>query len=58
MPLDVFPQFPHHGDVQTTADGLAPEEVESRIPKTVRSNRPVNGSGRLKRCARLQGRTL
>ncbi|MCT0202041.1 CusA/CzcA family heavy metal efflux RND transporter [Synechococcus sp. CS-602] len=42
MPLDVFPQFaPPQVDVQTTADGLAPEEVESRITVPIES--AVNG---------------
>ena len=42
MPLDVFPQFaPPQVDVQTTADGLAPEEVEQRITVPIES--AVNG---------------
>ncbi|MCP9828993.1 efflux RND transporter permease subunit [Synechococcus sp. Lug-A] len=42
MPLDVFPQFaPPQVDVQTTADGLAPEEVERRITVPIES--AVNG---------------
>jgi len=42
MPLDVFPQFaPPQVDVQTRADGLAPEEVEQRITVPIES--AVNG---------------
>ena len=42
MPLDVFPQFaPPQVDVQTTADGLAPEEVEQRITVPIES--AING---------------
>ena len=42
MPLDVFPPFaPPQVDVQTTADGLAPEEVEQRITVPIES--AVNG---------------
>ena len=42
MPLDVFPQFaPPQVDVQTSADGLAPEEVEQRITVPIES--AVNG---------------
>lgn len=42
MPLDVFPPFaPPQVDVQTTADGLAPEEVERRITVPIES--AVNG---------------
>ena len=42
MPLDVFPQFaPPQVDVQTTAAGLAPEEVERRITMPIES--AVNG---------------
>jgi len=42
MPLDVFPQFaPPQVDVQTTADGLAPEEVEKRISVPIES--AING---------------
>lgn len=38
MPLDVFPPFaPPQVDVQTTADGLAPEEVERRITVPIES---------------------
>jgi nickel/cobalt tolerance cation efflux system protein len=42
MPLDVFPPFaPPQVDVQTTADGLSPEEVEARITLPIES--AVNG---------------
>lgn len=42
MPLDVFPPFaPPQVDVQTTADGLSPEEVETRITLPIES--AVNG---------------
>jgi nickel/cobalt tolerance cation efflux system protein len=42
MPLDVFPPFaPPQVDVQTSADGLSPEEVESRITLPIES--AVNG---------------
>ncbi|MCP9889296.1 efflux RND transporter permease subunit [Cyanobium sp. ATX 6A2] len=42
MPLDVFPPFaPPQVDVQITADGLSPEEVESRITLPIES--AVNG---------------
>ena len=38
MPLDVFPPFaPPQVDVQITADGLSPEEVETRITLPVES---------------------
>ena len=38
MPLDVFPPFaPPQVDVQTSADGLAPEEVERRITVPIES---------------------
>lgn len=42
MPLDVFPPFaPPQVDVQTTADGLSPEEVEARLTLPIES--AVNG---------------
>jgi len=42
MPLDVFPSFaPPQVDVQTSADGLSPEEVEARITLPIES--AVNG---------------
>ena len=42
MPLDVFPPFaPPQVDVQTTADGLSPEEVEARITLPIEA--AVNG---------------
>jgi nickel/cobalt tolerance cation efflux system protein len=42
MPLDVFPPFaPPQVDVQTSADGLSPEEVEARITLPIES--AVNG---------------
>ena len=42
MPLDVFPPFaPPQVDVQTSAPGLSPEEVESRISLPIES--AVNG---------------
>lgn len=42
MPLDVFPPFaPPQVDVQTSADGLSPEEVETRITLPIES--AVNG---------------
>lgn len=42
MPLDVFPAFaPPQVDVQTTADGLSPEEVEARITLPIEA--AVNG---------------
>ena len=42
MPLDVFPPFaPPQVDVQTSADGLSPEEVEMRITLPIES--AVNG---------------
>ena len=42
MPLDVFPPFaPPQVDVQTSADGLSPEEVETRITLQIES--AVNG---------------
>ncbi|MFM9110972.1 MAG: efflux RND transporter permease subunit, partial [Prochlorococcaceae cyanobacterium] len=42
MPLDVFPPFaPPQVDVQTTADGLSPEEVEARITLPIEAS--VNG---------------
>ncbi|NQV11471.1 MAG: efflux RND transporter permease subunit [Cyanobacteria bacterium] len=42
MPLDVFPPFaPPQVDVQTTAAGLSPEEVETRITLPIES--AVNG---------------
>ena len=42
MPLDVFPHFaPPQVDVQTSADGLSPEEVEARITLPIES--AVNG---------------
>ena len=42
MPLDVFPPFaPPQVDVQTSASGLSPEEVESRITLPIES--AVNG---------------
>ena len=38
MPLDVFPPFaPPQVDVQTSADGLSPEEVEARITLPIQS---------------------
>ena len=38
MPLDVFPPFaPPQVDVQTSADGLSPEEVEARITLPIES---------------------
>ncbi|MFM2172760.1 MAG: hypothetical protein RLZZ54_687 [Cyanobacteriota bacterium] len=42
MPLDVFPPFaPPQVDVQTSADGFSPEEVEARITLPIES--AVNG---------------
>jgi nickel/cobalt tolerance cation efflux system protein len=42
MPLDVFPPFaPPQVDVQTTTDGLSPEEVEARITLPIEA--AVNG---------------
>ncbi|KRO92706.1 MAG: cation transporter [cyanobacterium BACL30 MAG-120619-bin27] len=42
MPLDVFPPFaPPQVDVQTSADGLSPEEVEMRVTLPIES--AVNG---------------
>ena len=42
MPLDVFPPFaPPQVDVQTSAAGLSPEEVEMRITLPIES--AVNG---------------
>ncbi|MFN7228043.1 MAG: efflux RND transporter permease subunit [Synechococcaceae cyanobacterium] len=42
MPLDVFPPFaPPQVDVQTTANGLSPEEVEARITLPIEA--AVNG---------------
>jgi cation efflux system protein involved in nickel and cobalt tolerance len=42
MPLDVFPPFaPPQVDVQTSVDGLSPEEVETRITLPIES--AVNG---------------
>ncbi|MFN5222189.1 MAG: efflux RND transporter permease subunit [Cyanobacteriota bacterium] len=42
MPLDVFPPFaPPQVDVQTSADGLSPEEVEARITLPIEA--AVNG---------------
>ena len=42
MPLDVFPPFaPPQVDVQTTADGLSPEDVEARITLPIET--AVNG---------------
>ena len=42
MPLDVFPPFaPPQVDLQTSADGLSPEEVEMRITLPIES--AVNG---------------
>ncbi len=42
IPLDVFPAFAPQMEIQTEASGLAPEEIESLVTRSIESS--INGT--------------